>query len=173
MASHIPVKSAAEKPSFLYFRPRPWLGYLPAVPTPTPISLPGAMDLAGGLLPSLVRQAAQLNMSWHCPLRSREISGRLLNFSGPLPPHLSMERIVPPPPASPGPSKSQHMELEPTPVFAVTPVRPSSVVLRHLEMRCALANICSTYRKNKLLRASAEKSHFLFQTGRAALLSLV
>ena len=39
---HIPVKSAAEKPSFLYFRPRPWLGYLPAVPTPTPISLPGA-----------------------------------------------------------------------------------------------------------------------------------
>ena len=64
------------------------------------------------------------------------------------------------------------MELEPTPVLAVSLVRPTSAVLRHLEMRCALAHICSTYRKNKLLRASAEKSHFLFQTGRAAFLTV-
>lgn len=35
-----------------------------------------------------------------------------------------------------------------------------------------LSLTCSTYRKNKLLRASAEKSHFLFQSGRAARLTV-
>lgn len=57
-------------------------------------------------------------------------------------------------------------------VLGVTPVARRAV-LCHLAERCTLSNPCSSQRKKQLvLRASAAKSHFLFQTGRVALLTV-